>query len=143
MQPFFVHFNIVRETDGSGNLKELNMNSKSIPSFSSQLLHFLDLLIQTTSFRNLKMQLNCFDLCVDVFLATTSSTTTKSTTSMTEILIPVSTETSRELVEKAIIPENGKKKIFVILEKKISELHLKNRKMTKKAIALKSLMHFK
>ena len=49
MQPFFVHFNIVRETDGSGNLKELNKNSKSILSFSSQLLHFLDLLIQTTS----------------------------------------------------------------------------------------------
>ena len=39
---------------------------------------------------------------------------------MTEILIPVSTET--ELVEKAIIPENGKIKIFVILQK-ISELH--------------------
>ena len=36
---------------------------------------------------------------------------------MTEILIPVSTETSRELVEKVIIPENGKKKIFVILQK--------------------------
>ena len=48
---------------------------------------------------------------------------------MTEILIPVSTETSTELVEKAIIPENGK--IFVILQK-ISELHLNNKKMTTK-----------
>ena len=55
MQPFFVHFNIVRETDGSGNLKELNKNSKSIPSFSSKLWHFLYQLIQTTSFRNLKI----------------------------------------------------------------------------------------
>ena len=52
---------------------------------------------------------------------------------MTEILIPVSTETSTELVEKAIIPENGKIKIFVILQK-ISELHLNNKKMTKQAI---------
>ena len=43
------------------------------------------------------------------------------------------TETSTELVEKAIIPENGKKNIFVILQK-ISELHLKNKKMTKQAI---------
>ena len=50
---------------------------------------------------------------------------------MTEILIPVSTETSTELVEKAIIPESGK--IFVILQK-ISELHLNNKKMTKQAI---------
>ena len=49
---------------------------------------------------------------------------------MTEILIPVSTETSTELVGKAIIPENGK--IFVILQK-ISELHLNNKK-TKQAI---------
>ena len=31
--------------------------------------------------------------------------------------MPVSTETSTELVDKAIIPENGKKKIFVILQK--------------------------
>ena len=36
---------------------------------------------------------------------------------MTEILIPVSTKTSTELVEKAIIPENGKIKFFVILQK--------------------------
>ena len=47
---------------------------------------------------------------------------------MTEILIPVSTETSRELVEKVIIPENGKKKIFVILEKKNQRITSKEQK---------------